>query len=138
MKTEESIFFPPQGRGSPTWRTTWPTLLRTMEIPMSVTAYNGKPYNSFLTGFFFACPLCGTSCCVFFGQAILVFSHSPFNPLRVNKERKPYIRYFVQRKALHPLLRTMEIPASVTAYNGNSYIRYCIQWKSLYPFFVFA
>ena len=69
VKTEESIFFPPQGRGSPTWRTTWPTLLRTMEIPMSVTAYNGKPYNSFLTGFFFACPLCGTSCCVFFGQA---------------------------------------------------------------------
>ena len=33
----------------------------------------------------------------------------------------------------NPLPCTIEIPISVTAYNGNPHIRYCVHWKRLYP-----
>ena len=36
-------------------------------------------------------------------------------------------------KSLDPLLRTLEIPICVIAYNGHLYTRYCVQWKALYP-----
>ena len=112
------------------------------KIPLCVAAYNGKSLYAFLrtkeNSYTRYCvqrkiPICVTA---YKGNAT---AQTP-TPDRRRPGKSPIQipgppdgRYCVQWKSLYALLRTMEIPICVTAYNGNPYMRYCVQWKIISP-----
>ena len=78
------------------WKSLY-VLLRAMDIPICVTACNGNPYMRY---------------CV---QRKITSPNADPGPLPAVKIPNPN-----PRTALYALLRTMEIPICVTAYNGKS------------------
>ena len=118
---------------------------QSMEIPVCVTAYNGKSLYPLQRTTAIAISVTaynGKSLCVtaYKGKAtaqtptpdrrrpgkspIQIPGPPPADPGRplLRMMENPYMRYCLQWK----------IPISVTAYKGNPYMRYCVQRKSLY------
>ena len=81
--------------------------LRTVEIPICVSAYNGNPY---------------IHSCVQLKSLYALLRATEIRICVTAYNGNPYMRYCVQWKSLDALLRTME----------NPYMRHCVQWKSLY------
>ena len=124
------------------WKSLYP-LLRTMEISISVTAYNRHPYIRYSVQRKSLYPLLRTigllmkihipkipgspaaAAKISNQNAFLRTMEIPFSVTAYNGN--PYFRDCVPLKSLYPLLRTMEIAFSVVAYNGNPYIRFCVQ-----------